>query len=171
MAPIFSLSRILRGAAFAVLLSASSCFMTESQIPASTGEADDRSEIAIGKAARATAAVKREAIGAIESPDAWPPKTRIAGNGLDIPDIERDELKYDIEWNGPIEPLLAALAKSRQVELLIKGRKPSKGGNVALYDYGAQLPEIIRRLDEQLAGIGKLELLPFESGIRLDYGR
>ena len=180
--------------ALALVLATASCFTTDRQFPIATGENSDRSQTAIKEAAKATTAVKRdsaeileisdeiqasdavelsEEVGAhiaTETPKYSPPRLAKIETPAPPPNVEQDTLNYDIEWNGPLEPLLSALAKSRLAALEIRGTAPAQPLKVALYVYETGIADVIRALDNQIEGSGKIEPLPFENGILLDYG-
>ena len=170
-APMHAFSRIRLGTGLALGLAAASCFAHDRSDPVPESEIADPAAAAIAKAAQAVAEAKREASHALETSSFSPPPLRVIEAPADPLDGEISSLNYTIEWNGPVEPLLEALAKSRQASLEIRGIPRSANRNVALYVYDAKIEDIIYELAGQMMGYGGIEFSPAEKKVSLDYGK
>ncbi|MDE0531985.1 MAG: DotD/TraH family lipoprotein [Albidovulum sp.] len=166
-----ALSQSRMGKALILVLATASCFAAQPSEPEPSHEDSDPSEAAILQAAEAATEAKRAASHALETPIYSPPPPREIET-LEIPPSgDQITLNYTIEWNGLIEPLLTALAKSMNAGLEIRGAARGSKVNVALYVYQAKIADIIRELEGQLPESGEIEFSPVENRIILDYGK
>ncbi|MDE0305446.1 MAG: DotD/TraH family lipoprotein [Albidovulum sp.] len=170
-ASMIALSQSRMGMALILVLATASCFATQPRAPEPSPEDSDLSEAAILQAAEAATEAKREASHALETPIYSPPPPREIETLENPPSGDQTTLNYTIEWNGPIEPLLTALAKSMNASLAIRGAARGSKVNVALYVYEARIANIIRELEGQLAESGEIGFSPVENRISLDYGQ
>ena len=166
---MYAFSRIRLGTGLALVLTAASCFAHDRRDKVPESEIADPAAAAIERAAQATAQAKREASRVLETSGYSPPPPRVIAAPAGPPVGEINSLNYTIEWNGPVEPLLAALAKSRQASLEIRGAPRDKERKVALYIYDAKFEDIIHELAGQMTGYGRIDFSPAERKVSLDY--
>lgn len=92
-------------------------------------------------------------------------------NTLTIPDVYNLQARASVDWSGPIEELLARIAKASHYKLRVLGKEPAVPVLVSLSIKDESLATILRNVDYQAGKKAHIHVYPNHQVVELRYAK